>query len=190
MMGMFERFERSRKEEVMLYYLYMMADGEISYSEEKLFDEICKELNINEDDKQAAISKCNENTDKNGEILDLIMTEKIDEHVSEGMLGKRNDYQLARVMWNLVNLGYADTYYSEEEKKIANHLVEKWEVDKEIYQEMVDTADTMLALTRQKEWVISKFPKGKERDEKEKKIDSEINTMLSDMKLSIEELAM
>ena len=25
-----------------LYYLYMMADGEVSYSEEKIFDEICR----------------------------------------------------------------------------------------------------------------------------------------------------
>ena len=28
------------KGEAVLYYLYMMADGEVSYSEEKIFDEI------------------------------------------------------------------------------------------------------------------------------------------------------
>ena len=30
--------------EALLYYLYMMADGEVTYSEEKIFDTICKEF--------------------------------------------------------------------------------------------------------------------------------------------------
>lgn len=183
-------FSSGQKKEVMLYYLYMLSDGEISYSEEKQFNEICKELHLSEEDKQSAIARCKEVAKNPKAALDVIVNEKIDEQVGQGWFGLKDASTLARIMWNLVNLGYADTYYSEEEKKIVKHLIKKWEVDPEVYQEMVDTADTMLALTKQKEWVISKFPRGSERDEKEKKIDSEINTMLSDIKLTIEELTM
>ena len=55
---------------------------------------------------------------------------------------------------------------------------------------MVDIADTMLALTKQKEWIVSTFDKGSLRDEKEKKIDSEIGKMLTDIRLTIDELTM
>lgn len=188
---MFGMFGTGQKEEAMLYYLYMMSDGEVSYSEEKLFNEICKELNLSEEDKQLAVVRCKEIAKDPKATLDVIMSEKIDEQVGRAWLGlKKDTSSLAKIIWNLVNLGYADTYYSEEEKRIVKHLLEKWEVSPEVYQEMVDTADTILALTKQKEWVISKFPKGRERDEKEKKIDTEINTMLSDIKLTIEELTM
>ena len=94
------------------------------------------------------------------------------------------------IIWNLVNLGYADEYYSDEEKMIVNYLCGKWEVGKEVYQEMVDIADTMLALSKQREWIVSTFPKGKERDEKERKIDLEIRKMISDLKITIEEMTM
>lgn len=183
-------FGTGKKEEAMLYYLYMMSDGEVSYSEEKLFNEICKELELDEDDKHSAIDKCKEIAKNPKAAFDVIMSEKFDEQVGQGWFGLKDASTLARILWNLVNLGYADSCYSQEEKKIVNYLIEKWNVDKEVYQEMVDTSDTMLALTKQKEWVVSTFAKGSIRDEKEKKIDSEINTMLSDIKLTIEELTM
>lgn len=183
-------FGSSHKEEAMLYYLYMMSDGEVSYSEEKLFDEICKELNLNEEEKKSAIEKCKEIAKDPNDALYTILSEKLDEQVGQGWFGLKDKSTLARIIWNLVNLGYADARYSDEEKKIVNHLLGKWEIDKEVYQEMVDTADTMLALTKQKEWIVSTFSKGSERDEKEKRIDTEINTMLSDVKLTIAEMTM
>ena len=179
-----------QKEEAMLYYLYMMSDGEVSYSEEKLFVQICKEMNVNEEDKQAVIDRCKEIANDPKTAFDIIKCEKIDDQVGHDGSGLKDASTLARIIWNLVNLGYADEYYSEDEKKIVNHLIEKWEIKPEVYQEMVDTADTMLALTKQKEWVVSTFDKGKIRDEKEKKIDSEIEMMLSDIKLTIDELKM
>ena len=183
-------FKTGQKEEAMLYYLYMMSDGEVSYSEEKLFDEICKELKLDEEDKQFAITRCKEIAKDPKAVLDVIMSEKLDEQVGQRLFGLKDASTLARIIWNLVNLGYADTHYSDEEKKIVNYLLEKWSINKEVYQEMVDISDTMRALAKQKEWVISTFAKGSTRDEKEKKIDSEINTMFSDIKLTIEELTM
>ena len=183
-------FGTGKKEEAILYYLYMMSDGEVSYSEEKLFNEICKELELDEDDKHFVIDKCREIAKNPKAAFNVIMSERFDEQVGQGWSGLKDASTLARILWNLVNLVYADTYYSQEEKKIVNYLIEKWNIDKEVYQEMVDTSDTMLALIKQKEWVVATFARGSTRDEKEKKIDSEINTMLSDIKLTIEELTM
>lgn len=179
-----------KKEEAMLYYLYMMSDGEISYSEEKLFNEICRNLNLDEDDKQTAIERCKEIAESPKAALDVIIGEKLDDLVAQGWFGMKNASDLASIVWNLVNLGYADKCYSEEEKAIVNYLLLRWNIDEVVYQEMIDTADTILALTRQKEWVVSTFAPGSERDEKEKRVDTEISTLFADIKLSIAELTM
>lgn len=185
--------EKGKKEEAMLYYFYMLSDGEKTYSEEKFFDEICSELSLSEEEKCLVAETCEEIISADPmPVFETILSEKLDEILEKESFGieKKDDSSLARIIWNLVNLGYADTYYSEEEKEIVSYLVKRWKIKQEVYQEMVDTADTMLALTKQKEWVISTFPKGRARDEKEKRLDSEISTMLSDIKITIEELTM
>lgn len=176
--------------EASLYYLYMMADGEVTYSEEKIFDTICKELDIDYDTKEKIIKKCKEFAGKNSDMLNVIMSEKIDEQSGQNWFGERDLSKDARIIWNLVNLGYADNVYSEEERKISKYLVDKWSVNLEVYQEFIDIADTMLALVKQREWVLSTFTKGRERDKKEKKIESEMEQLLSDVNLTIEELTM
>lgn len=173
-------------EEAKLYYLYMMADGEVSVDEEKLFDEICKELRVSKDDKQILINECKEMLLDSKSSLDVIVEKKIEENIGRFL----NASETARIMWNLVNLGYADGFYSEEEKEVVNYLMGKWKIDISVYQEMVDTSDTILSLTKQKEWLVSTLTEGSLRDEKEKKIDAEISNMLSDVKLTIAELTM
>lgn len=176
--------------EAMLYYLYMMADGEVSYNEEKIFDTICKELNINQDAKNAVVEQSESLVDDTANIFSIIVREKIDEQAGKNWFALKNASSLARIIWNLVNLGFADSFFSEEEKKIVSYLVDKWSVNMEVYQEFVDTADTMLALTKQKEWIAATFPKGRIRDKKEKNVDAEIEQLLEDVKLTIEELTM
>lgn len=55
---------------------------------------------------------------------------------------------------------------------------------------MVDTADTILDLIKQKEWICSTIQNNYERNFKSERIDVEIEKMISDIKLSCEELAM
>ena len=174
--------------EAMLYYLFMMSDGEVSNSEKKFFDKICRKIKIDEDDKKYAIDNCKGLANNHESALDVIISKELDKEVGFGWLGfKKDDSTLAKIIWNLVDLGYADTDYSENEREIVNYLVEKWEIKTEVYQEMVDTAETILALVKQKEWLDSTFPEDSLR---KKKIDSEIKTMLSDIKLTIDELTM
>ena len=176
--------------EATLYYLYMMADGEVSYSEEKIFDEICKELNIDTDEKNLVIEKCKEVASEKTDVFDIMVREKIDEQAGKGWFGLRDQSSLVRIIWNLVNLGYADSFYSDEEKKIVSYLVAKWSISSDVYQELVDTADTMLALSKQREWIASTFSKGSLRDKKEKEVDFEMKQLLDDVKLTIQELTM
>lgn len=187
---MFAEMFGSNRNEATLYYLYMMADGAVSHGEETIFDEICKELSIDYYAKLSVIDKCKDLAAGKTDVFSIVIREKIDEQVGQGGFGLRNASSLARVIWNLINLGYADSCYSGEEKQIVRYLVDKWSVNTEVYQALVDTADTMLALTRQKEWIASTFSTGSIRDEKEKKVDSEIKQLLEDVKLTIQELTM
>lgn len=180
----------NKKDEAMLYYLYMMADGEVTDNEEKIFKKICKELSVMAEDKKAVIKKCKELVEREKSAFNAIIVEKIDEKASIDSFFKKDDSRLAHIIWNLVNLGYADSVYSDEEKEIVSHLVDKWSVSLECYQEFVDAAETILALTNQKEWVTYTFSDDDIRVKKEKVIDSEIKKILKDVSLSIEEIIM
>lgn len=189
-MGMFDMFN-NRTEEAMLYYLYMMADGEVAYSEEKVFDSLCNELKMDCDTKNSVIEKCKTLVDGRLSIFNIIIREKLDEQAGKTRYGMEKDESgLARIIWNLVNLGYADSDFSDEEKKIVDYLTDRWSVKPEVYQEFIDTADTILALTEQKEWIVSTFSKSAMRDKREKEVDTEIEYLLNDVKLTIEELTM
>lgn len=183
-------FGSNNYKEATLYYLYMMADGDVSYSEEKLFDSICKDLNLEAESKKDVINKCKEITERSTDIFNVMVGEKVDEEAGNGWFGLRDASSLARIIWNLVNLGYADSIYSDKEKKIVKYLVDKWSVSAEVLQEFVDTADTILALSKQKEWIAATYGKGAIRDKKEKEVNAQINEILEDVKLTIEEITM
>ena len=153
--------------EAMLYCLYMMADGEISYSEEKIFDVLCKEMNVNEDEQKEIMEECR----------------RLAGRSFFHWLSKRKKRE---IIWNLVNLGYADSVYLEDEKKIVDFLLQKWEISRAFYQNLLDIADTMLSLSKQKEWVVANF-NGHERDTKEKYLDEQIKKLFEDVQLTIEE---
>lgn len=176
-------FGSNREKEAMLYYLYMMADGDVSYSEKKIFEKLCKELSIDTETRESIIEKCKGVNTAN--IFSTIVREKLDDEVGQGWFGLRDASSLAQIIWNLVNLAYADFVYSDQEKKIVKYLVDKWAISTEIYQEFVDTADTMFALTKQRDWITSTFSEGAAA-----RVDAEINQLLEDVKLTIEELTM
>lgn len=184
-------FGTNNNEEAILYYLYMMADGEVTYSEEKIFDKICEELRIDAETKKEVVQKSVQLASDSKEIFDCIIKERIDAQVEQNLFGvKKDESNLARIIWNLINLGYADSDYSEEEKKIVNYLITRWSVKEEVYQEFIDTAETLLALEQHKEWIVQTVPRGCVRDNKEKDVDSEMQMLLNDVKLTIDELTM
>ncbi len=177
--------------EAALYYLYMMADGRISYSEEQMFRTLCLELRIDERSRNEVIDYCLQIREHTLDMLFVIMGVVIpasDDNRFVLPRGTFSDY--ARMIWNLVNLGYADADYSEAEKEIVRYLMDKWKVPKVLYQEMIATADTMAALTKQRGWVLDTYAEGLERDEKLKRIDEAIDKLHRNIKISIQELVM
>lgn len=184
---MIDYFYKKVKDEARLYYLYMRADGHVSNDEEKAFGDICKKLRIKAEDQKEIISECEELVKDSTEVLEVIIREKIDKKAKRWIVSK-SAYSLLKIIWNLINLGYADKVYSENKKEIVDYLVRKWNVKEEIYQEMLDTANTIQALRKQKEWIDKVIQNDYERDDKIKRIDVEIEKMLSDLKLTIDEI--
>lgn len=178
----------NKEMEATLYYLYMMADGGVSYSEDKIFCNLCKELEIQNTDRLEIVKNCKAFGKETNDIFSVIVRKKIDDEVGQSFFGLQDKSALARIIWNLINLGYADTVYSDTEKKIVNYLVDKWSVDREVLQEFLDIADTMLASVKHKEWIRTTYSTGNDRDKKEKETDDEIKMLLEDVKLTIQEL--
>lgn len=163
-----------------LYYLYMMSDGDVSDGEKKLFDKICKELYLDADDKKSIKQECNEISKqekmtcidvvkKNAEesymygTLDILkIGRKTSNILQESYMYRILDIDLdkyvsdedkAKIIWNLVNLGYADSNFTIDEREVVDYLREYWELPDSIYQEMIDVAETCLALEKHKLWI-------------------------------------
>ncbi len=180
--------------EALLYYLYMMCDGEITCDEEIIFESICKKLHLIRRDIEVIIEESERLTKRSKSIINIIKCEQLVEKTCDIGMAKYAKVTSARtaakskqamVIWNLVNIGYADESYSEEEKEIVNYVIKKCKFDGVIFQEIIDTAETISDLTKQKEWLLSNKRRGKGRDEKDKEIDSEIESILDDLKLTI-----
>ena len=149
----------NRKTQLGLYYLFMLADGEESAPEMEKYEALRKALGVSEEDSLAIIERFEKiadgpGTDCSQRVLDE-MSKILDENESSWNSLKRNKKTQTTVIWNLINLGYADTEYSDPEKKVVAYLIEHWDFDREKAAVMIDTADTMLALEKQKKWCKS-----------------------------------
>lgn len=156
-----------------LYCLYMTSDGQISEQERELFTEICKELGLNYSEKKQIIEECEAipAEDKFDKIKELI----------HGPVDRET------ILWNLINLGYADTKYTYQERKIVEFLKSYWNVRDDLYEEIIDVAETCLALEEYKSWVEDH----EELDNKEEKINQikkDINVSLKDIQTTLSEL--
>ena len=80
-----------------------------------------------------------------------------------------------RILWNVVNLAFTDAELAPSEKRIIDFLAKQFEIPQEIYDDMFDVAQTMLALVNE-EQRLKAFP---DEDNKEKieAIKSKINDL-------------
>ena len=99
-----------------------------------------------------------------------------------------SDSVKASVLWNLINLGYADTHFTIDERKVVDALREYWEMSKSLYQEMVDVAETILALEKYKTWVESTFTQDDAKSKKITQIKKDIKFVQDSIKTTISEL--
>lgn len=198
----------SKEDEAKLYYLYMMADGKVSQEEKKIFQRICMEFEIKADDRHAIIKEYEDLMEYEDLVFEaieklvegLVVAKKIEIEIPAFLGGNKSSTinpqwkayvdvkRSARMIWNLVNIGYADSVYSPAEKKIVNYLVEKLEVKPEVYKEFIDIADTMLALNKQRQWIQMTYTQENVKAKKENQIDQEMKRLADDVELTIQEL--
>ncbi len=173
------------KNERTLYGLYIMADGNISYEEEKMLIQICDGMGSSID--EAVLNNLRAMSKRNVNIYQEIVDNEFEYFIGYPYTNKSS---LSRIIWNLINLGYADGVFSVKEKEIVDYLVRKWGISPVIYKEFIDVAETMLVLSEQKDWIktlsISKYSK----DQMEKRVDDQIKQLLNDVTITLEELAM
>lgn len=152
------------EEQLKIFYCFMMVDGKCSKEELNKFELICKEMGVQQDDMLRVVRECElavDNSEKNisTRVKAAIQTllEDDDPSLWETNLKysylKRDKRRQNYVVWNLINLGYADEEYSSEEKSIVEFLVDLWKIDDKLLAEMFDVAETMLELEKQREWI-------------------------------------
>lgn len=176
-----------------LYYLYMMSDGEISDSEMKLFDKICEELHIDEEDKKKIELQCSEIIkEKKRTCIEVIEENAAGSYISDTFDIDLNKYgsdeDIAKIIWNLVNLGYADYHFTIDERKVVEYLRAYWNLPDSIYQEMIDIAETCLALEKHKLW-IKGLPDSDYKLKKIKQVNKDLEQVQETIFTTISEIA-
>lgn len=175
-----------------LYYLYMMADGEVSQNENKIFDKICKELYLDTDDKKQIIKDCKEISNEEDMTCIDVLEKNAEESYIYGMLDIDLDEYVgeedkAKILWNLINLGYADTHYTIDEREVIDFLREYWKVPEVLYKEMIDVAETCLSLESHKQWA-EQLPDSDYKLEKIKQIKKDIKFAQKNIVTTISEI--
>ena len=162
----------------------MLADGKATSSEKRMFNSICKAMKVDKVDKDEVINYCNDIV--NGS--DDYYTEAVQEisRLLEDNSTLDKSVQ-TEVIWNLINIGYADTNYSDPERKIVAHLTDYWKINKAVLADINDTAETILALTNQRKWIQTTNKPLEEVTQRMQELNREIRQMKKNIEIMIEE---
>lgn len=183
----------NHRQQAKLYYLYMMSDGDISDNEKRLFNTICKKLQLDANDKKNIMAECKEITDEEGlNCIQVIRKNAKEPHIfgvlDIGLTGYASDKDKAIILWNLINLGYSDALYSSQEKETVDFLRKYWEIPESLYREMMDVAETCLALEKHKQWVDT-LPETEDKLKKLDQIKKDIKFTQETIETTISEIA-
>ncbi len=184
----------NHRQQAKLYYLYMMSDGDISDNEKRLFGTICKKLQLDADDKKHIMAECKEITDQEGlNCIEVIRKNAKESYVfgalDIGLTGYASDKDKAVILWNLINLGYSDALFSSQEKETVDFLREYWQIPEFLYSEMMDVAETCLALEMYKQWVDT-LPETEDKLKKLDQIKKDIKLTQETIETTISEIAL
>lgn len=179
----------TRKNELKIYYLFMLVNGECSEGENDRFDSLCKEYNIDSSEKKEIISESEKVLETFGNRFDLIKEEicKIVDENTKDFFSFFYSCDKKRLIWTLLNLGYADEEFSDIEKNIVDLLATNFKLEKVDYEEMIDSAETILSLVKEKEWLKTTRRPYDEVTNKIAKTDEAIKHLYENIELLITE---
>ena len=187
-------FRRGAMQQIKICYLFLHADGSMSATEKAHFNEILSKKNLLGSEMEEFNSFRSEVSQKlsTGSAqaviseVEKVLGEKGGLSLFSGTLDRHKTKQ-AETIWTLINLGYADDEYSQEEKKVVDYLVGRWGMDPNLIAELNDTDDTILALTIQKNWVQTTSKTQEEIDKITREIERDISTLFSNVEITISE---
>lgn len=173
------------EDELKIYYLFTLIDGKSTEEENVKFRQLCYATEFGDYDHEKIIKECEEMLENCKSVDEYTILDKISEVVnwSDGFTGvftnncrfSKKDRQ--RIIWNLISLAYTDNEFSEIERKAIDLWAEKFKIPDEVYQEMFDTAQTMLDLTNLKEQLKSTSKPYNEINKQVKKVDQRIKEL-------------
>ncbi len=155
--GDLKLFTKSMKGEALakICYLFMLADGQCSDTEKKLFTQVCKKvLDVDANTRERIEEECEKiPVDEGPDNWRMAIREigrVMDEENLENWLDKNESTLL---LWTLINIGYADEEYSKPERIVTDYVAKELKIAQEDYYALQDIAETMTALVKQKEWL-------------------------------------
>ena len=179
-----------------IYYLLMMADGNVQKKEMQKFAAICKSCKISEDDQKAAIVYCEGNvSDDPARHTVNLNTElkKVIDALQENIFIKYCDFPsdlqplYLSILWNLIDLGYADGTFSRKEQDVVETLAEAWKVSKYSLAELYDIAETVQLLCRKLAFLQQVNLPEADYLEAKKKLDHEITSQYKSIRSILNE---
>ena len=199
------------KVQLKIMYLFMNADGLCHQKEIDIFNSLCDELKISNEEKESVIEFANgiglvEKSDNSALVISTIDS-ILSQNVPLGMIQYRyytctslkssktyaalidkDKSKQAQIIWSLLNLGYADNILALSEKKVIDYLVALWNVNEEVIATLYDTAQTILSLQQKKEWLLTIENDADDKVKICEDINREINKMYSDVEITISEI--
>ena len=190
-----------KEEQLKIFNLFLMADGKITTQEKAKLDAIYNAMKIEKEDREQIEAYCtdalyadgaNDNSSQIIQIIKALLGEKeSNTYLFMSFFREKLNYNKSEqinTIWNLINLGYSDNDYSAPEKKIVKFLCTFWSIDKKVIKELEDSAETLVALYSQKEWIKTTNKSYDEINRFIENIENDINQISKNIVLTMEEI--
>ncbi len=189
-------------EQLKMYYLFMLIDGELTDSEKENFTKLCETMGATGEEIKKVTDFCYgvipETNDENysnivtirifqvlGWVEDTEINLSSNKTLPIGLNTKvfhtlfkiSNEADCLRFVWTLINLSYSDGNCSEAEKNLINIIAEELRIERTALLDLEDTAKTMFMLCSQKDWLKTTNKPYDDVTKELTKIDGQIETL-------------
>lgn len=139
-----------------IIYFLMAADGEIFHGEEEKFDAIGKELDPGfEQTKAEVINECKASLElaASKDSYVAALRSGIDNAITHSHRTEDTFITPKLLVWDLLTIAYSDDNFNETEQSLIDYVVEKFNVNKAIYLEMLSSILTVFDLENELAWI-------------------------------------
>lgn len=144
--GLISSFSKNSKESKMVLLILAMKIDGIKDEELNLFLEVARQYNVNDLQKVKDIAKelLSQDNIQIREIFKEYAKENVSEYDKEGN---------TQFLWTLVNMGFIDGDYSDNERSLVDTYCDIAKIDKTFAREFEDIAKAMVAVVEQKKFL-------------------------------------